>query len=117
MVSDWWKRWYDKVLPTLVPSYKWLQRHRNVKVGDICLIKYANELKGRYRLGKVQSVKKGTDGLVRTVNLVYKNLGEKVFREVDRPVHGIAVIVPIEEQSYNVNSTLDPTAAVFKPST
>ena len=32
LVDDWWKRWYESVLPSLVPSYKWYQRHRNVKV-------------------------------------------------------------------------------------
>ena len=116
LVADWWKRWYETVLPTLVPSYKWLQRHRNVRVGDVCLIRYKNEIKGNYRLGKVNSVKKGKDGLVRTVTLLYKNPNERTFREVDRPVHGIAVIVPIEEQAIDVVSELNPTADEFKPS-
>ena len=40
MVDKWWSRWYDKVLPTLVLSYKWLQRHRSCKTNDICLIRY-----------------------------------------------------------------------------
>ena len=115
LVGEWWKKWYESVLPTLVPSYKWLQRHRNVRVGDICLTKYKNELKGNYRLGKVKSVKKGSDTLVRTVTLIYKNPTEKTFREVDRPVHGIAVIVPIEEQSSNIASELDANAEEFTP--
>ena len=72
-------------------------------------------MKGHYRLGKVKYVKKGDDGLVRSVTLVYKNPSEKVFREVDRPIHGIAVIVPIEEQIDNVSSDMDPDAKIFKP--
>ena len=79
------------------------------------MIKYANELKARYRLGKVQNVKKSADGHARSVKLVYKNPDEKSYREVDRPIHGIAVIVPIEEQSYDVASNLDPNATEFQP--
>ena len=79
----------------------------------MCLIKYKNELKGTYKLGRVISVKKGADGLVRTVRLAYKNANEKCMREVDRPIHGIAVIVPVEEQ---VPSNLNPKADSFEPS-
>ena len=97
MIDDWWKLWYDSVLPTLVPSYKWMQKHRNVKIGDICLIRYKG-LRSSYRLGRVIEVKQGVDGLVRTVRLEYKLPGEKVMRKVDRAIHGISVIVPFEEQ-------------------
>ena len=115
LVKEWWQIWYESVLPSLVPSYKWLQRHRNVKIGDICLIKYANELKARYRLGKVHVVKRSADGHVRSVRIMYKNPGESIFREVDRPIHGIAIIVPIEEQASDIVSSLDPKAADFEP--
>ena len=51
------------------------------------------------------------------------NYQMKTFRTVDRPIHGIAVIVPIEEQenppsneiSDLKNSTLNPTAAEYVP--
>ena len=112
LVDDWWKHWYKSVLPSLVPNYKWMQKHRNVKVGDVCLIKYADLKRGTYRLGRVKCAEPGKDNRVRSVTLIYKNEGEKVFREVQRPIQGIAVIVPVEEQQ----STLNPTAPVFTPS-
>ena len=99
LITEWWDSWYRSVLPNLVPCYKWLQRHRSVQVGDVCLIRYGKEKRGRYRLGKVIEAIKGEDNLVRKVILQYKNEGEKVFRTVSRPIHGIAVIVPIEEQT------------------
>ena len=114
LVDDWWKRWYESVLPSLVPSYKWYQRHRNVKVGDVCLIQYKSAVKATYKLGRAIRVKKGVDGLVRTVTLAYRNANENVNREVDRPIHGIAVIVPIEEQA---SIELDPKAEEFIPTT
>ena len=98
LITEWWDKWYSNVLPNLVPCYKWLQRHRSVQIGDVCLIKYGKEKRGKYRLGRVTDVKKGEDELVRKVVLQYKNEGEKVFRSVSRPIQGIAVIVPVEEQ-------------------
>ena len=89
-----------------------MQKHRNVKVGDVFLIKYAGLKCGTYRLGRVKSTEAGKDNKVRRVTLVYRNEGEKVFREVERPIQGIAVIVPIEEQQ----SILDPKAPEFTPS-
>ena len=97
IVDNWWSKWYDCVLPSLVPNYKWRQKHRNVKVGDICLIKYKG-MRASYKLGRVVDVKRGEDNLVRKVRLQYKLPGEKTFRHVDRVVQGVAVIVPIEEQ-------------------
>ena len=28
--EDWWKQWYQSVLPCLIPNFKWLQKYRNV---------------------------------------------------------------------------------------
>ena len=123
LVSQWWNEWYQSVFPSLVPCYKWLQRHRNVQVGDICLIRYRKETRATYRMGRIQEVRRGGDGLVRSVVLQYKLPNEKVFRKVDRPIHGICVIVPVEEQQLNTgtvttvtDSTLNPCASTFVPS-
>ena len=50
----------------------------------------------------------------------YKLPGEKCFRSVERPIHGIAVIVPIEEQGEIKEDScndieLDPNAVEFHP--
>ena len=102
------------MLPSLVPCYKWMQRHRNVCVGDVCLIRYNKDKRATYRLGRVTEVKAGSDGLVRKVLLVYKLPDERNFRSVERPIHGIAVIVPIEEQPEQFQ--LNPGADEFVPS-
>ena len=62
--------------------------------------------------GVLLKQKKGSDGLVRKVSLDYKLPNEKNFRSVERPIHGIAVIVPIEEQD---KVSLNPTAPDFVP--
>ena len=76
----------------------------------MCLIRYKNEVRSTYRLGCVEDVKPGDDSLVRTVILKYKLTGESKFRTVDRPVQGISIIVPIEEQT-----RLDPLVSEFVP--
>ena len=58
----------------------------------------------------------GRDGLVRKVVLEYKLANEKKHRLVDRPIHGIAVIVPVEEQDHHSgNNELNPEAVEFYP--
>ena len=98
LVDDWWKTWIAAVLPSLVPSYKWRNKCRNVKIGDICLINYKGGIRSTYRLGRVIGVHYGDDGLVQRIKLEYKLPTKKVFRTVERSIHGVAVIVPIEEQ-------------------
>ena len=116
LVTSWWDIWFKTVLPSLVPSYKWLQRHRNVCVGDVCLIRYGKDKRATYRLGRVTEVKDARDGLVRKVTLSYKLPNEKNFRYVERPIHSIAVIVPVEEQSETQQETdLNPKAQEFVP--
>ena len=74
--------------------------------------RYRNDVCATYRLGRVVKVKKGSDELIRTIVLKYKLPNENVFRTVDRPVQGVSVIVPVEEQE----SILNPNAEVFTPS-
>ena len=83
------------------------------------MIQYKSEIRAKYRLGRVVDVKAGIDGFVRKVILEYKLPNEKVHRLVDRPIHGIAVIVPVEEQNLYIDSSpsnLDPNASEFHPS-
>ena len=70
LVDDWWKRWSDLVLPSLVPSYKWTHSQRNVQVNDICLIRY-KALRAKYQLGRVTQVYPGEDVRVRRITLQY----------------------------------------------
>ena len=78
-------------------SYKWTHAQRNVQINDICLIRYKG-LRAKYRLGRVIQVYPGADNRVRRVTLQYRLPEEKVFRTVERAIHGVSVIVPVEEQ-------------------
>merc|ERR1711872_165184 len=58
--------------PTLVPCKRWKQIHRNVKVGDVVMMKYAGSIKDGYRLARVLEVYPDDKGLVRTVKIGYR---------------------------------------------
>ena len=98
VLQDWWVKWNELVFPTLVPSYKWLQRHRNVQKGDIVLVKYKNIGKGTFRMASViETLRSEHDGLVRKVNLPYNSKGSKQWKELVRPIQSLAELVPVEE--------------------
>ena len=85
------------------------------------MIRYKKEVRSTYRLGRVIEVHAGIDGIVRKVTLQYRLPSEKSYRYVDHPVHGIAVIVPVEEQTsasnaINEKRALNPKAPKFYPS-
>ena len=55
------------VFPSLVPSYRWHKRYRDVSVGDIGLIKEDSSIRRDYRYARVSEVKLGVDNHVRIV--------------------------------------------------
>ena len=91
----------DGMISFYRPQYQIISGHvlnvLNSKINDICLIRYKG-IRSNYRLGRVIDAPTGKDGLVRNVKLQYGLPEEKTFRCVERSVHGIYVIVPIEEQ-------------------
>ena len=99
-IKEYWDKWKVVVFHSLVPQYKWHRTQRNLQVGDIVLLNEDTALVGEYRLGQVHSVKIGSDGLVRSVEVRYVSTkdGKIVKGMLERPVHKICVIVPVEEQ-------------------
>ena len=62
-----WHLWLAQVWLGLVPYRKWRISHRNVRTGDIVLIKHERKYsKSGFRLAKILSVSYDEKGLVRT---------------------------------------------------
>ena len=70
------------------------------------MIQGSNSIRGNWRLGKVKESYPSNDGKVRRVTIKYKNLGSdksqiydgKNYTFIERPVHKLIVIVPIDEE-------------------
>ena len=110
MTDEFWRKWFVQVFHNLVPSYKWRRAARDVKVGDIVLVKDSNLMRGDYRRARVKEVFQGPDGKVRRVKLIYKRLNcdkeslkvKSSFTEIERAVQNLAVIVPVDWSDFNI---------------
>ena len=77
---------------------------RNVRVGDIVLVQEKNSFKGKWKLAEVIHTYAGSDDKVRNVTIRYKlnKSGPKYHGQADsivnRSVHSLVIILPVEEQ-------------------
>ena len=68
---DWWAAWYPAVFDSLVPLKRWKKEQRNVRVGDIVLIKYEKKLTpAKYKMARIVEAEADPKGRVRTVTVV-----------------------------------------------
>ena len=67
----WWSQFHKQVFSSLLPfhSYKVAKRHVNLRVGDVCLLKYENKVKSEYRYCRISEVFPDGEGVVRTVSV------------------------------------------------
>ncbi len=86
---------------------KWHTESRNVRVGDVVVVQPEKPklFKGNWRLAQVCKTDPGRDGKVRSVTLRYKRQGDnyKQYKgvedtEIQRSVHRLVMILPVEEQ-------------------
>jgi hypothetical protein len=100
--NEFWEKWFHQVFEHLIPCPKWRKEYRNMMVGDVVLMRDTNLVGHRYKLALVKEVVAGEDGKVRRVVLQYKNveastpLDKARFKETERSVHNVVVIVPVD---------------------
>ena len=97
-VEEFWTKWRIVVFHSLVPQYKWHKTQRNIATGDIVLLNEDQAMVAEFRLGQVQEVKTSGDGLVRSAKIRTLRKGENKCSVLERPIHKLCVIVPVEEQ-------------------
>ena len=101
--------WYSQAFDGLVPRRKWQAKHRNMLVGDVCLLKFAKKLIApQFRLCVVREVEMDANGLVctclgafrprdaRDASLPYTS---KMLLEMRVPVQRLVVICPADQVS------------------
>ena len=80
--AEWWRRWMEDVLPTLIPCRKWKSPTRNMKIGDVAMMVYKGNLVDDYRLVRVVQVFPDERGLIRTVKVAYRRKDRREKPEV-----------------------------------
>ncbi len=96
-----WVKWMQQVFQGRVLAQQWRKPKRDVRPGDVVMLAEVEIEDPVYHLGKVESVKTGEDGHVRTVSIQYTNPGRNPqerspMKVTTRPIHKIAVIVPVD---------------------
>lgn len=69
LIRHFWKRWSEEYIVELNKYTKWFHKSRNVRVGDIVLLRDAILFPTRWPLARVIDVHPGKDSLVRVVTL------------------------------------------------
>ena len=82
--DEWWRRWIAEVLPTLVPCKRWKNAKSNLRIGDIVMVHYSNNITDDYRIAKVSKVFPDKKGLVRTVEISYRRRNKKELSSIFR---------------------------------
>ena len=73
IISEWRRKWIAQVFPDLVPRTKWKQAERNLRVGDIGILRYEKSLgSDSWRLARIARAAPDQDGLVRTITVQFR---------------------------------------------
>ena len=64
-----WKRWIGEYLPQLTVRKKWSLKDRNLKKGDLVIVRSSNLPRHHWPLGRISDVYPGKDEIVRSVKV------------------------------------------------
>ena len=108
IVDQFWSNWTTLYFPTLLRRQKWHHEKRSVRVGDICVLRDQNAMRGEWKLCKVLKVFPDSNNVVRNIEVVvpppssltgdidYKK--DAAMISMKRHVKNVVVIVPKEKQ-------------------
>ena len=101
IADQFWEVWMRSYFPTLLRREKWHYLRRNLSVGDVCLMRNTNALRGDYRMCRVTRVFPDEYGTVRNVEVEVSVKGDGSRRYKIQPlsllkrhVSNLIVIVP-----------------------
>ena len=104
LANEFWDRWRKEFLQSLQTREKWLRPQKNLKVGDIVIVKNDELPRNRWQLACVREVYSDEDGLVRKVKIEVgdrsrDNNGKRVHAVtvLERPVHQLVLLVAQDE--------------------
>ena len=103
-VNEFWLKWYSIVFPTLLPREKWHHTGRQLRNGDIVLIRDTNPIRGNFTWGEVVDCFVSVDNVVWSASVRYNNrLGRSrdgchQSKTVTKSVRDLHLILPNEER-------------------
>ena len=115
IVEEFWVKWSQGYLQSLVQYRKWKSKSRNAQPGDVVLLLDKEIAKGKFTIGVIDSVKVDQDKVVRKVIVRYKLQQRKsgedylptVTKYTERNVRGLALLVSAEERNEAGSKNVD----------
>ena len=110
ITNQFWTNWTKLFFPTLLRRQKWHHSVRNVRKGDVCVIKDQNAMRGEWRMARVIETYPDEHGVVRNVKLISPPPGldgsrdyrSPAMSELERHVGNLVVIVPNDDDMDDV---------------
>ena len=104
LANEFWTRWRKEYLLSLQERQKWTQPRRDLRVGDVVMVKNTNVSRSQWQLARVATVYPSADGYVRKVqvaladsNLDKGGVRRGPMRYLERPVQKLVLLVPSRE--------------------
>lgn len=108
LVNEFWFRWRREYVHSLQTRNKWNNPQRSLKPGDVVIISDNNMHKRNWQLGRIESTFANEDDLVRRVrvriatsNLDANGKRQQSVQFLDRPIHKLVLLLPMEVQRIN----------------
>ena len=100
LANEFWTRWRNEYLCSLQSRSKWLSKQRNIRVGDIVLLKDSSLTRNCWRIARVCVANRDDDRLVRKVTIKTplttidaKGKAVVTITELERPVHKLLLLL------------------------
>ena len=104
ITEQFWRNWMKLFFPSLVVRQRWHIEKRNLRKGDICVVRDSNMLRGEWRIARVTDCYEDRLGRVRNVELLVKPKqgGSTDYIPtppilIKRHVNNVVLLVPTEE--------------------
>ena len=103
LLEQFWSRWKAEYLINLNQQNKWQVKRRNMKAGDVVLVKDENTDRMKWPLAVVEEAIIGKDGLVRNVILRMRTGESEVvgknakFSQLKRPIQKVVLLLENNE--------------------
>ena len=104
LANEFWSRWKNEYLQNLQRRSKWINPKRDMRIGDVVIVRDGDRARSDWRLGRVADVFPDADGHVRKVRVRLsdphldadgKRVGSSAFLE--RPIHKLVLLLETED--------------------
>lgn len=104
LVNEFWTRWQKEYLLSLQERQKWMRPRRNLRIGNVVMVKDTNLPRNAWQPAHVAMVYPSQDGQVRKVQVTLpdtcldkKGRRSGPMRYLERPVQKLVLLVPSPE--------------------